>query len=97
MVDILKQFHSYLPQTGDQDVDGQQFSDDQFTIERAVNAIASVANGLTPEDRLEGINMRLGDWHAAMKLLTVSEILLTCSCDKRISRVIIIFPLFQFC
>ena len=72
MVDILKQFHSYLPQTADQGVDGQLFSGDQLTVERAVNVIASVANGLTPKDRLEGINMQLGDWHAAVKLLTVS-------------------------
>lgn len=81
-MDILKQFHSYLPQTGDQGVDGQLFSGDQLTVERAVNVIASVANGLTPKDRLEGINMQLGDWHAAVKLLTVSKILFTYSCCK---------------
>ena len=83
MVDILKQFHSYLPQTGDQGVDGQLFSGDQLTVERAVNVIASVAkNGLTPKDGLEGINMQLGDWHAAVKLLTVSKILFTYSCSQ---------------
>lgn len=42
MVDILKQFHSYLRQTGDQGVDGQLFSGDQLTVERAVNVIVSV-------------------------------------------------------
>ena len=86
MVDILKQFHSYLSQTADQGVDGQLFSGDQLTVERAVNVIASVANGLTPKDRLEGINMQLGDWHAAVKLLNVSEILFTCSCYTRTTR-----------
>ena len=50
-MEILKQFHSYLPQTGDQGVDGQLFSGDQLTVERAVNVIASVANGFTPKDR----------------------------------------------
>ncbi|KAK3717105.1 hypothetical protein QZH41_016140, partial [Actinostola sp. cb2023] len=75
MVAILKEFHSYLPQTGDQGVDGQLFSGDQLTVERAVNVIASVANGFTPKDRLEGINMQLGDWHAAVKLLSVSRVL----------------------
>ena len=42
---ILKEFHLYLPRTGDGDIDGQLFSGDQLTVERAVNVIASVANG----------------------------------------------------
>ena len=76
-MEILKQFHSYLPQTDDQGVDGQFFSGDQLTVERAVNVIASVANGFTSKDRLEGINMQLGDWQAAVKLLSVSTVLFT--------------------
>ena len=47
------------------------FSGDQLTVERAVNAISSVANGDTPADRLEGIHLQLGDWHATVKLLSV--------------------------
>ena len=74
MKDILQQFHGYLPQKDDGGIDGQLFSGDQLTIERAVNVIASVANGYTPEDRLEGINLQLGDEHAAVKLLSVSKI-----------------------
>ena len=27
---------------------------------------------ITPEDGLEGINLQLGDWHAALKILSVS-------------------------
>ena len=69
---ILHQFLSYLPKTGNGGVDGQLFSGDQLTVERAVNVISSVANGFTPEDRLEGINLQLGDWHAAVKVLSVS-------------------------
>ena len=53
-------------------IDPQLFSGDQLTVERAVNVISSVANGLTPKDRLDGINLQLGDWHAAVKLLSVS-------------------------
>lgn len=71
MLAILKQFHTYLPLSGDAGVDGQLFSGDQLTVERAVNVIASVANGLTPQDRLDGIHLQLGDWHAAVKLLSV--------------------------
>lgn len=73
MMSILQQFHSYLPKTGDGGVDGQLFSGDQLTVERAVNVISSVANGFSPQDRLEGINLQLGDWHAAVKVLSVSR------------------------
>ena len=72
MLAILQQFHTYLPQTDDGCIDNQLFSGDQLTVERAVNVITSVGNGLTPQDRLDGINLQLGDWHAAVKLLSVS-------------------------
>ena len=52
-------------------MDGQIFSGDQLTVERAVNVISSVENGYTPKDRLEGINLQLGDWHVAVKVLSV--------------------------
>lgn len=71
MMSILQQFHSYLLQTSDGGVDGQIFSGDQLTVERAVNVISLVANGYTPKDRLKGINLQLGDWHAAVKVLSV--------------------------
>ena len=39
----------------------------------SVNVISSVANCLTQQDRMEGINPQLGDWHAAsQKVLSVS-------------------------
>ena len=76
MHSILKQFHSYLPLRADDKVDGQIFSGDQLTVERAVNVIASVANGLSEQDRLEGMNLQIGDWHAGVKLLNISTILL---------------------
>lgn len=76
MLAILQQFHSYLPQTDDGDIDSQLFSGDQLTVERAVNVISSVANGLTPRDRLDGVNLQLGDWHAAVKLLSVCRALI---------------------
>ena len=73
MIEIMQQFHSYLPQTHNGGIDGRLFSGDQLSFERAVNIISSVANGYTPKDRLEGINLQLGDWHAAVKLLSVSK------------------------
>ena len=39
----------------------------------SVNVISPVANCLTQQDRMEGINLQLGDWHAAsQKVLSVS-------------------------
>ena len=46
---------------------------DQLSVERAVNSIHSVSNGYTPEDRLEGFRMQLGDWHTGVKILEVSQ------------------------
>lgn len=63
MLAILQMFHTYLPESSDAaiGVDGQLFSSDQLTVERAVNVIASVANGLTPQDCWDGIYLQLGD------------------------------------
>ena len=72
MLSILQQFNTYLPESGDGGVDPQLFSGDQLSVERAVNIICSVMNGRTTEERLEGIHLQLGDWHAGVKLLSVS-------------------------
>ena len=71
IISILQTFHSYLPKAADGGVDGQLFSGDQLTVERAVNAISWVANGDTPADRLEGIHLQLADCPAIVKLLSV--------------------------
>ena len=84
MLEILQQLHGYLPQTHNGGIDGQLFSGDQLTIERAVKMISSVANGYTPKDRFDGINLQLGDWHAAVKLLSVSKT--TFKCLRKCSR-----------
>ena len=75
MLSILKDFHGYLPQTGEDQFDSQLVAGDQLTVERATNVIASVSNGYSAKDRLEGLNLQLGDWHAAVKILDVSCVL----------------------
>ena len=75
MLGILHQFHAYLPSDDNGEIDSQLFSGDQLTIERAVNVVASVANGYTSEDHLEGMNFQIGDWHAGVKILSVSFVL----------------------
>ena len=74
MIDILKKFQSYLPfvsVNGEKKFVNQLCVGDQLSVERAVNSIPSVSNGYTPEDRLEGFNMQLGDWHTGVKILEV--------------------------
>ena len=74
MISILKKFQAYLPFTSnneDKRFVNQLCVGDQLSIGRAVNSIHSVSNGYTAEDRLEGFNMQLGDWHTGVKILEV--------------------------
>ena len=74
MIEILKKFQSYIPYTtvnGKTEFINQLCAGDQLSVERSVNAIHSVSNGYTPQDRLEGFNMQLGDWHTGVKILEV--------------------------
>lgn len=72
MLAILQHFHSYIPKKADGTYDGQLFAGDQLTVERAVNVIGSLSNGYTPESRLEGMTLQLGEWHTGLKILSVS-------------------------
>lgn len=74
MLSILQQFQTYLPKKWNGDFDSQILTGDQLTVERAVNVISSVANGENQEEQLSGLNLQIGDWHACVKLLTVSVI-----------------------
>ena len=74
MIDILNQFQTYIPSMAGNNGTvffNQLCSGDQLSVERAVNSIHSVANGYTAEDRLEGFNVQLGDWHTGVKILEV--------------------------
>ena len=71
MMEILKQLQSYLPKQSSNNK--TKFDSQLFPVERAINVIQSVMNGYTPEDRLEGIIMQLGDWHTGLKILSVSQ------------------------
>ena len=46
---------------------------DQLSVERAVNCLSSLANGFTPEERLDGMHIEIADWHAELKFLSVSQ------------------------
>lgn len=44
---------------------------DQLSVERGVNSLMQIANGLTPDDRKEGIHFEVADFHSQMKFLQV--------------------------
>ena len=67
MLEILTKFQTYLSRKPNGKYEAQLFAGDQLSVERAVNLTSSVANGYTPEDRFEGTNLQLGDWHAGLK------------------------------
>ena len=72
---VLRHLHTYVLKWGPENNQHKPFYNeiglvgDQLTIERTVNCILSMANGFTPDDRLEGM-------HAEMNLLSVSKTLL---------------------
>jgi hypothetical protein len=58
---ILQQFQTYLPKVTEDRFEPQILTGDQLSVERAVNVIASVSNGFTAEEQLEGFNLQIGD------------------------------------
>ncbi|KAK3731074.1 hypothetical protein QZH41_012180 [Actinostola sp. cb2023] len=75
ILEILKELHKYVPFTGNGE--NRWYADlgvagDQLTVERAVNGHASLGNGFTPEERLDGLHFEIADWHAGNKFLQVA-------------------------
>ena len=71
---MLKELHSYVPFHGEgceQVYAEQGVVGDQLSVERAVNGHNGIANGFTPEDRLDGLHFEIADWHAGNKFLEV--------------------------
>lgn len=75
MIEILHTIQEYVPYTLDEDgkkvYDNINVVGDQLTVDKAVNAIKSVMNGYTEEDKLGGLNLAIADWHTGMKMLEV--------------------------
>lgn len=74
IIKILQILHKYVPSYGEleESVYGNQgVVGDQLSVERAVNGHASVANGFTPEERLQGLHFEIADWHSGNKFLEV--------------------------
>ena len=72
---VLQELHQYVPHHGDDEnrkYGEQGVVGDQLSVERAVNEHCSLANGFTPEERLEGLHFEIADWHGG-KFLEISS------------------------
>ena len=76
---VLNELHSYVPYadikkqgvavTHNVTEKQKRFSTqgivgDQLSVERGVNSLMQIANGLTPDDRKDGIHFEVADFHA---------------------------------
>ncbi len=85
IVKVLQHVQQYLPTVGKDDkikFAEQGIVGDQLTIERAVNAVRSMANGYTPLDCLDGFHFGIADWHSGVKFLSVSASKKISLCNK---------------
>ena len=79
IVKVLQHVQQYLPSVDEGEklqLAEQGIVGGQLTIERAVNAVKSMANGYTPLDCLDCFHIGIADWHSGVKFLSVSEILI---------------------
>ena len=49
----------------------QDIVGDQLSVERGVNSLMQIANGMTADDRKDGIHFEIADFHSYMKFLQV--------------------------
>jgi len=71
---VLAALHQYVSYYGDGDDRVYSFQGlvaDQLSVERCVNALFELANGFTPEERLEGLLLETADRLAGNKFLKV--------------------------
>ncbi len=76
MQEVLEHVHtSYTPSS--ENVDAETIHSnlaivgDQGSIERGVNVLLQLRNGLDPSERLDALHMELADFHTGMKFLQV--------------------------
>ena len=62
----LHQYVLYHGEDADRVYSTQGLVADQLSVERGTNALFELANGFTPEERLEGLQLEIEDWHAGM-------------------------------
>ena len=79
IVEALEQLQQYLcTMTNPEDPDDIEYEcqgliGDQLTVERCVNAKLSRQNGYNTQEKLEGFNFGIADWHTGMKCCMVNN------------------------
>ena len=75
---VLEAVHKYVPNIDNDNKKeypiSQGLAGDQLSVERGANQLLQVANGLTPQERKEGLHLEIADFHAQMKFLQVISI-----------------------
>jgi hypothetical protein len=75
---VLEAVHKYVPNIDNDDMKeypiSQGLAGDKLSVERGVNQLLQVANGLTPQERKEGLHLEIADFHARMKFLQQGRI-----------------------
>jgi hypothetical protein len=74
MQSVIDEIHQYVPCAKTKS--GVKFSSqgvvgDQLSVERGVNSLLQVANGLSAADRKDGLHFEIADFHTQMKFLQV--------------------------
>ena len=57
----MHEYVSYYGDAVDRVYTSQGLVADQLSVERGVNALLELANGFTPEERLEGLHLDIAD------------------------------------
>jgi hypothetical protein len=72
---VLEAVRKYIPNIDNDNMKkysiSQVLAGDQLSVERGANQLIQVANGLTPQERKEGLHLEIADFHAQMKFLQV--------------------------
>lgn len=74
MEEVLREVQQYVPCYGEGEDNvyaGQGMVGDQLSVEREANFLLQIANGLTAEERMDGIHLEVTDFHTKMKFLQV--------------------------
>ncbi len=81
IAEVLSEIQQYVPCHGegeDRAYSGQGVMADQLSVERGVNYLLQVANGLTAKERMDGIHLEVADFHTKMKFLQVYSVSFIC-------------------
>ena len=75
---VVEELYQYVPRAETKHgakISGQGVVSDQLSVERGINSLMQIANGLTEADRKKGLHFEIADFHSQMKFLQVFSVL----------------------